>query len=229
MKNIIIFFFFVFLKFIKAIPPKISVNYPDKNQWKMSKHDYLNIKLEIEKEVKNMIFYIKTQLKAKIQQAQLEWNNRRKIEQATMLNVGYPPMMMTPNYYPPQAQIIPDVRERNPNYRFKQTENQEKEKLQKIEMEKLALKTIDEIQQLTKELEQLKSEDNLNNKKEENKKTSVETIMNKYRSKSIDQEMSIFNKMVRNLNQTTAKHVNIKEVNEKIKNSVENKNFLKRP
>lgn len=65
MKNIIIFFFFVFLQFIKTIPPKISVNYPDKNQWKMSKHDYLNIKLEIEKEVKNMIFFIKNSSKLK--------------------------------------------------------------------------------------------------------------------------------------------------------------------
>lgn len=146
-----------------------------------------------------------------------------------MLNIGYPPMMMAPNNYPPQDQIIPDVRERNPNYRFKQAENQEKEKLKKIEMEKLALETIDEIQQLKKELEQLKSGNNLNNKKEENKKKSVETIMNKYRSKSVDQEMSIFNKIIKNFNQTAAKHINIEEVNEKIKNTLENRHFLERP
>ena len=60
MKNInILIFFFVFLQFIKTIPPKISVNYPDKNQWKMSKNDYLNIKLDIEKEVKKYFLHKK--------------------------------------------------------------------------------------------------------------------------------------------------------------------------
>lgn len=151
------------------------------------------------------------------------------MEQAMMVNVGYPPMMMAPNYYPPQDQIIPDVRERNPNYRFKQTDNIEKEKLKKIEMEKLALKTINEIQQLKKELEQLKTGDKQNNKKEKSKEKSVESIVNKYQSKSIEQEMNVFNKMIKNFNQTTAKHVNIKEVSEKIKNTVENNNFLKKP
>jgi hypothetical protein len=31
--------------------PMVNVNYPEKRQWKMSKQDYLKIKLDIEKEV----------------------------------------------------------------------------------------------------------------------------------------------------------------------------------
>lgn len=49
--KIIIIILIITLSNVFLIPPKISVNYPDKNQWKMSKRDYLNIKLDIEKEV----------------------------------------------------------------------------------------------------------------------------------------------------------------------------------
>ena len=49
--KIIIFILIITLGNVILIPPKVSVNYPDKNQWKMSKRDYLNIKLDIEKEV----------------------------------------------------------------------------------------------------------------------------------------------------------------------------------
>ena len=49
--KIIIFILTITLGNVILIPPKVSVNYPDKNQWKMSKRDYLNIKLDIEKEV----------------------------------------------------------------------------------------------------------------------------------------------------------------------------------
>ena len=49
--KIIIFILIITLGNVILIPPKVSVNYPDKNQWKMSKKDYLNIKLDIEKEV----------------------------------------------------------------------------------------------------------------------------------------------------------------------------------
>ena len=49
--KIIIFILIITLGNVVLIPPKVSVNYPDKNQWKMSKRDYLNIKLDIEKEV----------------------------------------------------------------------------------------------------------------------------------------------------------------------------------
>ena len=31
--------------------PMVNVNYPEKRQWKISKQDYLKIKLDIEKEV----------------------------------------------------------------------------------------------------------------------------------------------------------------------------------
>ena len=49
--KIIIFILIITLGNVILIPPKVSVNYPDKNQWKMSKRDYLNIRLDIEKEV----------------------------------------------------------------------------------------------------------------------------------------------------------------------------------
>ena len=49
--KIIIFILIITLGNVILIPPKVSVNYPDKNQWKMSKRDYLNIKLDIEKDV----------------------------------------------------------------------------------------------------------------------------------------------------------------------------------
>ena len=49
--KIIIFILIITLGNVILIPPKVSVNYPDKNQWKMSKRDYLNIKLDIEKQV----------------------------------------------------------------------------------------------------------------------------------------------------------------------------------
>ena len=49
--KIIIFILIITLGNVILIPPKVSVNYPDKNQWKMSKRNYLNIKLDIEKEV----------------------------------------------------------------------------------------------------------------------------------------------------------------------------------
>lgn len=55
--KIIVILIIITLGNVILIPPKVSVNYPDKNQWKMSKKDYLNIKLDIEKEV--LIIFIK--------------------------------------------------------------------------------------------------------------------------------------------------------------------------
>lgn len=54
MKRIFIFlliFNYILLQENKNDIPVVTVNYPDKHQWKMSKHDYLNIKLDIEREV----------------------------------------------------------------------------------------------------------------------------------------------------------------------------------
>ena len=50
MKNYI-FIFLLFDFIYNHDVPVVKVNYPNKRQWKMSKHDYLNIKLDIERDV----------------------------------------------------------------------------------------------------------------------------------------------------------------------------------
>jgi len=51
---ILLYKFLYFLYCFKSIispPPTISVNYQPKKQWKLSKHDLADIKLDIESEV----------------------------------------------------------------------------------------------------------------------------------------------------------------------------------
>ena len=53
MKIIIFYFYFVIALFllVRCDPPTVSVNYLPKKQWKLSKHDVADIKLDIEREV----------------------------------------------------------------------------------------------------------------------------------------------------------------------------------
>ena len=94
----------------------------------------------------------------------------------------YNPGFTQPIYYPPPDTMI-NVNNQfdSSQYRFKEKNNEE-EINKKIEMEKLALKTIKEIEQLKEELS------NLQNKKNK-KENSVDSIINKYKSDSIDKEI----------------------------------------
>ena len=48
--NLYIYFIHYFYAVYSA-PPQVSVNYVPKKQWKLSKHDLADIKLDIEREV----------------------------------------------------------------------------------------------------------------------------------------------------------------------------------
>ena len=134
----------------------------------------------------------------------------------------YNPGFTQPIYYPPPDTMI-NVNNQfdSSQYRFKEKNNEE-EINKKIELEKLALKTIKEIEQLKEELS------NLQNKKNK-KENSVDSIINKYKSDSIDKEIKIFNGIFKNYNSTNTKQIDVKAINNKIKNSIKNKenHFLK--
>jgi hypothetical protein len=67
----------VILKIIlcSGSPPSISVNYLPKKQWKLSKHDIADIKLDIERE-----------MRSKILQLQMDWENKERMQQSMMYN-----------------------------------------------------------------------------------------------------------------------------------------------
>lgn len=132
------------------------------------------------------------------------------------------PGFTQPIYYPPPDTMINMNSQFDINqYRFKEKNNEE-ETNKKIEMEKLALKTIKEIEQLKEELNNLH---NRRNKKE----NGVDSIINKYKSDSIDKEIKIFNGIFKHFNSTNTKQIDVNAINNKIKNSIANKetHFLK--
>ena len=134
----------------------------------------------------------------------------------------YNPGFTQPIYYPPPDTMINMNSQFDSNqYRFKE-KNSEDETNKKIEMEKLALKTIKEIEQLKEEL------NNLHNKKNK-KENGVDSIINKYKSDSIDKEIKIFNGIFKHFNSTNTKQIDVNAINNKIKKSIANKerHFLK--
>lgn len=134
----------------------------------------------------------------------------------------YNPGFTQPIYYPPPDTMINMNSQFDSNqYRFKEKNNEE-ETNKKIEMEKLALKTIKEIEQLKEELNNLH---NRRNKKE----NGVDSIINKYKSDSIDKEIKIFNGIFKHFNSTNTKQIDVNAINNKIKKSIANKetHFLK--
>lgn len=74
------------MTFVKMDPPKVEVNYLPKKQWKMSKHDMVDIKLDIERE-----------LKSKILQMQMNWKNKQAMEEQMLKSQQY----MQPQIIPP--------------------------------------------------------------------------------------------------------------------------------
>lgn len=80
----------VFLKFFLCAdpPPSISVNYLPKKQWKLSKHDIADIKLDIERE-----------MKSKILQLQMDWENKERMQQSMMYNQFAP--VIPPSFFNP--------------------------------------------------------------------------------------------------------------------------------
>lgn len=132
------------------------------------------------------------------------------------------PGFTQPIYYPPHDSMINMNSQFDSNqYRFKE-KNSEEETNKKIEMEKIALKTIKEIEQLKEELNNLH---NRRNKKEK----GVDSIINKYKSDSIDKEIKIFNWIFKHFNSTNTKQIDVNAINNKIKKSIANKetHFLK--
>lgn len=66
-------------------PPKVEVNYLPKKQWKMSKHDMADLKIDIERE-----------LRAKILQMQIDWMNKEKVEEYMVRNMQYTQPQIVP-------------------------------------------------------------------------------------------------------------------------------------
>lgn len=73
-------------------PPTVSVNYLPKKQWKLSKHDLADIKLDIERE-----------MRSKILQVQMDWENKERMQQNMMYN-QYAPII--PNSFFNPCKII---------------------------------------------------------------------------------------------------------------------------
>jgi hypothetical protein len=89
------FYLFAILKIIQITcpePPSVSVNYLAKKQWKLSKHDLADIKLDIERE-----------MRSKILQVQMDWENRQRNEQSMMYNQFAP--VIPPSFFS-QGKII---------------------------------------------------------------------------------------------------------------------------
>lgn len=87
MKSYILINILLFLTtYVKMDPPKVEVNYLPKKQWKMSKHDMVDIKLDIERE-----------LKSKILQMQMNWKNKQAMEEQMLKSQQY----MQPQIIPP--------------------------------------------------------------------------------------------------------------------------------
>ena len=106
------FCIFLFCFEIKSnTPPEVEVNYLPKKQWKMSKHDMADIKLDIERE-----------LRAKILQMQMNWKNRQNMQEYMIQNQQYsqpqiiPPTLSFPYNNNPQPTIpFPFKTNNNPN------------------------------------------------------------------------------------------------------------------
>jgi hypothetical protein len=75
-------------KIVSEAPPTVSVNYLPKKQWKLSKHDLADIKLDIERE-----------MRSKILQLQMDWENKERMQQNMMYNQFAP--VIPPSFFTP--------------------------------------------------------------------------------------------------------------------------------
>lgn len=75
-----------FISSVLTEAPEVEVNYLPKKQWKMSKHDMADLKLDLERE-----------LRAKILQMQIDWKNKENTEEYMIRNQQY----QTPQIIPP--------------------------------------------------------------------------------------------------------------------------------
>jgi hypothetical protein len=70
-----IYFIISIFSYINLEAPEVEVNYLPKKQWKMSKHDMADLKVDIEKE-----------LRSKILQMQMEWTKKQRMEEYILQN-----------------------------------------------------------------------------------------------------------------------------------------------
>jgi hypothetical protein len=88
LNKLIVLLSFEFLYTVLSQPPAVSVNYLPKKQWKLSKHDLSDIKLDIEREMRSRIL-----------QLQMDWQNRQRMEEAMVYNQYAP--VIPPSFFSP--------------------------------------------------------------------------------------------------------------------------------
>jgi hypothetical protein len=86
---------FIIQNFYSVItePPAVSVNYLPKKQWKLSKHDLSDIKMDIEREMRSRVL-----------QLQMDWQNRQRMEEAMVYNQYSP--VIPPAFFSPSIDIL---------------------------------------------------------------------------------------------------------------------------
>ena len=232
-----IIIFIVSLVNISCEPPSVSVNYLPKKQWKLSKHDLADIKVDIERE-----------MKSKILQLQTDWENKERITEANVYNSVTPQFN---NFLPNMCNQFFILAINQPseisskvvkNYpRFHQQDLTHENKI--TILKELIGKTSDKLKSLKKQIEILKNKKiNLKNKEkfveqnklknltksEFNKKpsksfSSKNSIINKYASHVAETELNLFEEMFKNYNMTNSNKIDINEVNNKIEQTIENR------
>jgi hypothetical protein len=90
--NISICLTILIYKAICGSSPTVSVNYLPKKQWKLSKHDLADIKLDIERE-----------MRSKILQLQMDWDNKERMQEERMYGQFAP--VIPPTFFSPSKII----------------------------------------------------------------------------------------------------------------------------
>lgn len=222
--------------------PEVEVNYLPKKQWKMSKHDMSDLKLDIERE-----------LRAKILQMQIDWKNKERMEDymiqnqrfsvpsivppsatfpAYPNNYGMSSSMSSMNVYPNginplQQQININRLEKKLDNVIKTTESkmgkantyasQQQEDLDILAKKLTMVQSLHDSLKFTQkeptsDINQLKHESQLN------------SILNKYSSNSAVKQIKVFEEAFKGYN-STSHSVNAKEIIDKIEQFTKNGNM----
>ena len=134
-----------FINYISPEAPVVEVDYLPKKQWKMSKHDMADLKIDIEKE-----------LRSKILQMQMEWTKKQRMEDYIIHNqlinasLNMPTQMglmnnfsnANMNYYLPETKFPKFLEKSNVIEINSEKENKEQETEKKVNFDLIVDKYI---------------------------------------------------------------------------------------